>query len=383
MDFIDEVRVRSGRFKNRIEHLDTEEATKTSLILPFLQMMGYDSFDPTEVVPEFTADLGTKRGEKVDYALMQGDKPIILIEAKKYGAPLEVIQESQLFRYFHATDARFAILTDGILYKFYSDLDKPNTMDERPFMVFNMLDFTDAHVGDLKRFTKSAFSSRDCLDAAREMKYMNDINHALASEMKAPSEEFVRFVLRRIEYSGAKNRQAIAMFTGLVQRAFGQFVNSFVDTRLKTALAQSGQMDQPPDQEREQPVAPPASKTAVAKPVEIGGLSLTMGDARATGTLEENGRFTVHAGALATKTTTPSFPPRYVTLRETMLQDGVLVEDGEVYRLTQDFTFNSSSQAAGLLAGSNVNGYWGWRDAEGRTLRELLGKQGGGLAITP
>ena len=68
MDFIDEVRTRSGRFAKRVEHLDTEEATKTSLVLPFIEMMGYSIFDPTEVVPEFTADVGTKKNEKVDYA---------------------------------------------------------------------------------------------------------------------------------------------------------------------------------------------------------------------------------------------------------------------------------------------------------------------------
>ncbi len=83
MDFIDDVRARSGRFAKRIEHLETEEATKSALVLPFIQMLGYEIFDPTEVVPEFTADIGTKKGEKVDYALIQDSK--IIGEVRWYG----------------------------------------------------------------------------------------------------------------------------------------------------------------------------------------------------------------------------------------------------------------------------------------------------------
>ena len=137
MDFVDEVRTRSGRFAGRVKHWEseppTEEGTKTSLILPFIQMLGYDIFDPTEVVPEFTADIGIKRGEKVDYAIMQRGKPAILIECKKYGSNLAEDAVSQLVRYFGVTSAHFGILTDGISYRFFSDLDQPNVMDPKPF----------------------------------------------------------------------------------------------------------------------------------------------------------------------------------------------------------------------------------------------------------
>ena len=140
MDFVDEVRTRSGRFAGRVKHWEseppTEEGTKTSLILPFIQMLGYDIFDPTEVVPEFTADIGIKRGEKVDYAIMQRGKPAILIECKKYGSGLAEDAVSQLVRYFGVTNAHFGILTDGISYRFFSDLDQPNVMDPKPFFEF-------------------------------------------------------------------------------------------------------------------------------------------------------------------------------------------------------------------------------------------------------
>ena len=139
MDFIDEVRARSGRFSTRVEKWKgdppTEEATKTSLVLPFIQMLGYDIFDPTEVIPEFTADIGIKKGEKVDYAIMQRGKPAILIECKKYGSNLDEEAVSQLVRYFGVTDAHFGILTDGIVYRFFSDIDQPNVMDLKPFSI--------------------------------------------------------------------------------------------------------------------------------------------------------------------------------------------------------------------------------------------------------
>ena len=237
MDFIDEVRTRSGRFAKRIEHLETEEATKSALVLPFIQMLGYEIFDPTEVVPEFTADIGTKKGEKVDYALIQDSKPAILIECKKYGSNLDDAEISQLLRYFTVTDARFGILTDGITYRFFSDLDQPNVMDSKPFFEFNMLDFTDVQVAELKRFTKSAFALRDIVDAARELKYTTEIKRILAEELAAPSKEFVRFFLGRV-YQGRVTPAARDQFGSLAKQAFAQFINDRVNIRLKSALEQ-------------------------------------------------------------------------------------------------------------------------------------------------
>ena len=237
MDFIDEVRTRSGRFAKRIEHLETEEATKSALLLPFIQMLGYEIFDPTEVVPEFTADVGTKKGEKVDYALIQDGKPAILIECKKYGSNLDEAEMSQLLRYFTVTAARFGILTDGIVYRFFSDLDQPNVMDTKPFFEFDILDVTDIQVTELKRFTKSAFAVREIVDAARELKYTTEIKRILAEELAAPSKEFVRFFLGRV-YQGRITPAARDQFGSLAKQAFAQFINDRVNTRLKSALEQ-------------------------------------------------------------------------------------------------------------------------------------------------
>lgn len=363
MDFIDDVRTRSRRFQDRIEHLDTEEATKTALIMPFIQMLGYNIFDPTEVVPEFTADFGSKRGEKVDYALMENGKPVVLIEAKKHGATLRVEQESQLFRYFSATAARFGILTDGIVYRFYSDLDEPREMDKRPFFEFNMLDFTDVQVENLKQFHKDSFDSTETVEAARELKYTNEIIRTLSEEMRKPSDDFVRFVLTRMEYPGQKTRQRIQQFTPLVHQAFSQFVRDLIDSRLKSALEDGNR----------QPEEATVEETTVEDPTDAEFpifLFLNSQGIEARARCDDVNRFVVLAGSQAVKDGRSSIPKRYADMRDALIKDGILVDEGSAFRLIQDQTFNSPSGAASFLLAAS-RGPRIWKNIEGQTLSDI------------
>ncbi len=168
MDFIDRIRELAARFQKRIESIETEEATKNALVMPFIDhLLGYNVFDPTEVIPEFTADVGTKKGEKVDYVILKDGKPIILFECKRYGSDLGEEQVSQLYRYFYSVpEARFGVLTDGVVYRFYSDLEQLNKMDVKPFLEFNMLDFEESLVEELKKFSKSSFDLGKILTTA-------------------------------------------------------------------------------------------------------------------------------------------------------------------------------------------------------------------------
>ena len=136
MDLIDTLTALSNRIPKVLKTIQTEEATKNALIMPFIQALGYNVFDPFEVAPEYTADVGTKKNEKVDYVIMREDRPCILIECKSSSTNLNINHASQLFRYFGVTEARFAILTNGIDYKFFTDIEAPNKMDERPFSNF-------------------------------------------------------------------------------------------------------------------------------------------------------------------------------------------------------------------------------------------------------
>lgn len=235
MDLIDRIKDIASRIPKQMEQIKTEEATKNAFIMPFISSLGYDVFNPFEVIPEFTADIGTKKGEKVDYAIKKDDDIIILIECKWSGADLHKDHASQLYRYFSATEARFAILTNGIDYEFYSDIDEPNKMDSKPFFSFNILHFEDHQIDELKKFTKSSFSLEDILNTASTLKYTSAIKKILEDELSNPSESFVRFFASQI-YDGRLTQPVLEQFTGIVKEARSQFINERINERLKSAL---------------------------------------------------------------------------------------------------------------------------------------------------
>lgn len=241
MDLIDKLREISNRIpKLRQEGLiKTEEGTKNALIMPFINALGYDVFNPTEVTPELVADVGTKKGEKVDYAILQDGKPIILFECKCCGSPLDQAQTSQLYRYFSVTEARFGVLTDGVVYKFFSDLEAPNKMDDAPFFVFDMMDIREEVVDELKRFSKSMFDQDQITTTASELKYKNAVKAFLADQFgEGLTESFVRFCIQESRaYSGRFTQAALEQFVPLVREALNQFITEQVDRRLKSALA--------------------------------------------------------------------------------------------------------------------------------------------------
>ena len=240
MDLIDKIKDLASRIPKQVDHIQTEEATKNAFVLPFISALGYDVFNPTEVIPEFTADIGIKKGEKVDYAIKKDDDIIILIECKWSGADLHEDHASQLHRYFSATEARFSILTNGIIYEFYSDIDEPNKMDSKPFFTFDILGFQDHQVNELKKFTKAAFSLEDILTTASTLKYTGAIKKILEEELSNPSEEFVRFFASQI-FDGRLTKSVIEQFTKIVQEARKQFVNEKINERLKSALSANEQ----------------------------------------------------------------------------------------------------------------------------------------------
>ena len=235
MDLIDRMREISNQAPRQLEYIKTEEATKNAFVMPFIQALGYNVFDPTEVVPEFTADIGTKKGEKVDYAIMQNGKPIMLIEAKSATSDLSYDHASQLFRYFSVTDARFGILTNGLQYRFHTDLEKTNQMDEKPFLIIDMLNFDPRLVAELKKFTKSSFDVEHILSSANELKYKREIRLLLDHEYNEPSNDFVRHFTKQV-FSGQLRANVIEEFTMIVQQAFREFVNDKIANRLQSAI---------------------------------------------------------------------------------------------------------------------------------------------------
>ena len=204
MEFNESIKQFSERVTTIKSSISTEEATKMSLIIPMFQLLGYDVFNPTEFCPEYNADVGIKKGEKVDYAILENGQPNILIECKSCTEELEK-HSSQLFRYFGTTSAKFGILTNGIVYKFYTDLEEANKMDLVPFLEIDMLNLKDAALNELKKFCKDNFDKDKIFSTAEELKYSSQIKNVLSSEFDSPSEDFVRFILVNI-YDGQKNQ---------------------------------------------------------------------------------------------------------------------------------------------------------------------------------
>lgn len=220
-----------NQLKDKIE---TEESTKHAFVLPFINLLGYDTFNPLEVVPEFTADLGLKKGEKVDYAIMQSDEPILIIECKNWKENLSV-HSSQLFRYFHVSKTRFALLTNGITYQFFTDLDEKNKMDEKPFFEFDITSLKDSSIYEIAKFHKSNFDVDKILDNASALKFTKEIKKQINHEIENPSSEFVRLFASKV-YSGRLTEKVMDEFKELVQKAFGQLIGDKINDRLHLAL---------------------------------------------------------------------------------------------------------------------------------------------------
>ncbi|MFP3321862.1 type I restriction endonuclease [Planococcus sp. SIMBA_160] len=232
--FTEQIKILSKRVSNMREAILTEEATKTSIIMPFFQILGYDIFNPEEFTPEFTADVGIKKGEKVDYAIMNEGKPVILIEAKGVNDIL-LKHDSQLFRYFGTTPAKFAILTNGIIYRFFTDLEQVNKMDSDPFFEFNLLDIKDTQLQELFKFKKDSFDLESIFSTASDLKYLNRTKEYLSEVWNAPTEDFISFLTSQI-YEGKKTKQTLEKFEPIIKKSLKQFVNEMVNEKINAAL---------------------------------------------------------------------------------------------------------------------------------------------------
>ncbi len=235
MDLIDKLNELANRIQRQKDSVLTEEAAKTAFVLPFIQALGYDVFNPSEVIPELTADHGVKKGEKVDYAIKQEDKITILIECKSIGTPLSTKCAGQLFRYFAVTEAKFGVLTDGVRYIFFSDLENENKMDDRPFFEFNLFQFNETQVDELKKFTKTSFDLDTIISTASNLKYHRALLAEIKAEFDSPSDDLIKLLTSRV-YSGRITQQVRDQFGELCQKALRDYLREQVNERLKSAL---------------------------------------------------------------------------------------------------------------------------------------------------
>lgn len=332
MDLIERLHGLSKKISLIGHTLETEEATKNALIMPFLHsILGYDVFDPTEVIPEFNADTGIKKGEKVDYALLKDDTVQILIECKKFGEDLSTKHASQLFRYFSVTDARIAILTNGQTYQFYTDLDAPNKMDEKPFLTLNLSDIDPHIVPEVKKLTKASFDVDSVVDAAGELKYLNQIKAVLQEQFKSPNEEFVKFFTAKV-YDGIQTPRVKAQFLELTTKALKQFLNDSINNRLKSVIGDD-----------DVSINTSGSNDSAEKPSEAKTESLIEVDSKIVTTEEELDGFNIVKAILRTQ-----FDVSRIKARDTQSYFGILLDDNNRKPLCR-LLFNGKQNYVGIL----------------------------------
>lgn len=250
MDFKDSILQLAERIDKQKDLLTTEEATKNALIMPMIVALGYDVFNPAEVVPELDCDLVKKKGEKIDYAIKKDGETIVLIECKHCNQDLN-LHSTQLQKYFVASNARFGVLTNGIEYRFYTDLDKANIMDEKPFLVVDMSDLSDADIEQLKKFHKSYYDECVILSTAQELKYTTELRAILSRDFASPSPEFVKYFVKQV-YSGQATQKVIDQFTPLVKKSITAIINETISDRLNLAIKENDKASVEPQPAQEE-----------------------------------------------------------------------------------------------------------------------------------
>lgn len=255
MDFKDTIQQIVEKITKQKDNIATEEATKTSFVMPVIAALGYDVFNPFEVVPEMDCDLVKRKGEKIDYAIMKDENPILLIECKHCKQNLN-LHDTQLQRYFVASKARFGVLTNGIEYRFYTDLEKVNIMDEKPFLVVNMLDLSDNDIEQLKKFHKSYYNEQDILSTAQELQITIQVKEMLNRNFQMPDDEFTRYFVRNLN-DGKYTAKLVDQYRPIVKKSIASVINDIISDRLNVAIKNENkvekQMSQEVENENQQP----------------------------------------------------------------------------------------------------------------------------------
>ncbi len=272
MGLFEDLRNLSEQIKKRQAHVKGEEATKQALVLPFLQVLGFDVYDPTEVRPEYVADFAKKKSsgqmEKIDYAITLKGDPAVFVECKAIDVAVED-HDGQLARYFNSTPSvKLAVITNGIQYRFFTDLRAPNLMDAAPFLDLNILRITEREAELLKPFTKEQFNPAIVQRHAEEVISLERVTALIHDLLRSPSENFVRFILGELDLVGGR-------VTANVVGRFEPIVKKSIQTALLGMMTKSIQQEiAPPAGSATAPLSP-APASANRAPMEKTAESIT------------------------------------------------------------------------------------------------------------
>ena len=234
MEFHNYIYTLSDRVLKNKDRCLTEEATKTSLILPFFTALGYDTSDPRIVIPEVKCAI--RGAERIDYVLASDGAYLMLVECKHWRENLDN-HVNQIEQYYHAGlrnfGTRIGVLTNGIEWRFFADIEKQNMMDAEPFFVFDISMPTYNAISQLKMFRKDDFDVQSIVCSAAKMIMANRLHNIVDVELSNPSDRFVDFFWNRLGTCKKLSKQQRAIFSPMVKAEIDSFIYRTVENQLQ------------------------------------------------------------------------------------------------------------------------------------------------------
>lgn len=267
MEFLERIKELGKKISEQKSFVATEQAAKTSFVMPFLQALGYDVFNAVEVIPEYVADWAAKKGEKVDYTIKVGGQTMMLLECKQVDDTLDAAKENQLANYFHhVQECNIGVLTNGIVYKFYTDLNAENIMDTEPFFVFDFTAFKDPHIARLEMFSKANITKTDVInsDIIKIRNYSATIE-ALKKDFSNPADDWVKYIIKQMPFIKRSTEAVVEEFREHIKKAVVQFEQDFFDAQI-ARLKETTQAPTPEQQAK--PTEQPPEKSSIQTTVE-------------------------------------------------------------------------------------------------------------------
>ncbi|EAW1285929.1 type I restriction endonuclease subunit R [Salmonella enterica subsp. enterica serovar Javiana] len=224
------------RLKSHVDHVKsmggyctTEETTKQALIVPFLDILGFSAYDPRKVKAEYSADFpGVKANERVDYALFCQDVPVMFIEAKSFSEDVNN-HCPQLSRYFNSTpEVTISAITNGMEWRFFTDLKQKNIMDDTPFLRLRMDSLSDSDAEQLYRFRYDKFKPEALRTLAEESVYLTAFTKTISTSLRDVDNEFVKYIASRSNIERQLNQKFLDAITPLVKLAVEKAVSAMV-----------------------------------------------------------------------------------------------------------------------------------------------------------
>ena len=223
-DFVRHIREFSNSIdKNKLSNINNEEETKSDLILPVLNILGYQVFISSEVEKEKGVQIGT-RPHKIDYVINKNENQIFIVECKHHEQTDLTRHRNQLYSYFTALPSvHFALLTNGIEYHFHTNIiGAKNVMDREPFLSFDIRFIKDSELDFFKNFCKHEFDLEKCIELSENCKYYNGILDHLTKQLHEPDKVFIDY-LTKLVFDGRRGNIIRSRLDKLAKKALHDF----------------------------------------------------------------------------------------------------------------------------------------------------------------